>query len=212
MARLQAISQQFRVARLSTHEATQRAIVALAKREHAKVMAADPRPGGFTRYVDGMRGAREEAVKPNGVIVYEYQRLDLVVQFAMETLYDKSPVLSGAYRTGHTIFLDGQPVPNLAGWKPGDDVAISNYLPYSRKIEMGKMKMRVPGTDHVYQQAAQIVNARYGNVARVRFTYRAVVAGAHVPYAPVGTPNAHASRRGGEEQRNRFPALVITER
>jgi hypothetical protein len=123
MARLQAVSAQFRVARLSTAEATHRAIVGLAKREHAKVLASDPKPGGFTRYVDGRKGAREEAVKPTGVIVYEYQRLDLVVQLAMETLFDKSPVLSGAYRNAHTLFLNGVPVRNLAQWKAGDEVA-----------------------------------------------------------------------------------------
>lgn len=200
MARLQSISQQFRVARLSTAEATHRAIVALAKREHGRVMTTDPRPGGFTRYVDGRKGAREEAVKPTGVIVYEYQRLDLVVQLAMETLFEKSPVLSGEYRNRHTIFLNGQPVTNLAGWKPGDEVAISNYLPYARKIEMGKMKMRVPGTDHVYAQAAQIVKARYGNVASVRFTYRGISGGAVIGGRPGNTSEA------------RFPALVIKER
>lgn len=200
MARLQSVSAQFRVARLATAEATQRAIVALAKREHGKVLAADPKPGGFRRYVDGRRGAPEEAVKPLGVILYEYQRLDLVVQFAMETLFDKSPVLSGAYRTGHTIFLNGAPVPDLAQWKSGDEVAISNYLPYARKIEAGKMTMRVPGTDHVYAQAAQIVNARYGNVAKVRFTYRGITGG--------GIVGGAAGNKSGA----RFPALVITER
>lgn len=200
MARLQAVSERFRVARLSTHEATHRAIVALAKREHAKVLMTDPRPGGFTRYVDGRRGAPEEAVKPNGVIVYEYQRLDLVVQLAMETLFDRSPVLSGEYRNRHTIFLNGQPVRNLKNWKPGDEVAISNYVPYARKIEAGKMRMRVPGTDHVYQQAAQIVKARYGNVASVHFTYRGIGGGGIIGGRP------------GNRSEARFPALVIAER
>lgn len=200
MARLQAISSQFRVARLSTAEATHRAIVSLAKREHGKVMTSDPRPGGFTRFVDGRKGAREEAVKPNGVIIYEYQRLDLVVQFAFEALFDKSPVLSGAYRTAHTLFLNGAPAANLAAWKAGDDVAISNYVPYARKIEAGKMKMRVPGTDHVYAQAAQVVNARYGNVAKVHFTYRGISGGGSV------------GGRKGNRSDVRFPALVISER
>lgn len=198
--RLQAVSSQFRVARLSTIEATHRALVGLAKREHGKVLATDPKPGGFTRYVDGRKGAREEAVKPNGVIVYEYQRLDLVVHLAMETLFDKSPVLSGKYRTAHTLFLNGAPVRNLAQWKAGDEVAISNFVAYSRKIELGKMKMRVPGTDHVYEQAAQIVNARYGNVARVRFTYRGITGGGIV------------GGRDGNRSEVRYPALVITER
>lgn len=200
MARLQAVSAQFRVARLSTAEATHRAIVGLAKREHAKVLGSDPKPGGFTRYVDGRKGAREEAVKPNGVILYEYQRLDLVVQLAMETLFDKSPVLSGEYRNAHTLFVNGVPARNLAQWKAGDEVAISNFVPYSRKIEAGKMTMRVPGTDHVYAQAAQIVSARYGNVARVRFTYRGI-SGAGI-----------VGGRRGNRSAVRFPALIIEAR
>ena len=61
----------------------------------------------FTRNVDGREGASEESVRPDGVITYIYPRLDAVVQFAMEVLFDLSPVLSGEYRNSHTLFVDG---------------------------------------------------------------------------------------------------------
>lgn len=185
MARLKPVSEQFRIARRGTAVEVQRFIVATAKREHAKIMTTDPRPASFTRFVDGKAGAPEEDVGPTGTILYEYPRIDAVAEFALETLRKLSPVGSvgdkhpGLYRDSHMLFLNATPVDlaGLAAWKPGDEVSIANPLPYARKIEIGKMKMRVPGTDHVYQQAVQVVNGRFGNVAKARFTYRALAIG-----------------------------------
>jgi hypothetical protein len=184
-------------------------IAATAKRLHAEVMATDPRPTNFRRWVDGVEGAREERVKPSGIIQYRYSRLELVAQFAMETLFDKSPVGEpgdprpghpGFYRNNHIMYLNGVAVTNLKDWKAGDEIAIANAVPYSRVIELGKMKMRVPGTDHVYQQAEQIVKRRYGNVANIRFTFRGI-----------GGLQMVGGRLGNKSD-NRYPALVITER
>lgn len=197
MARAQSIAQSFKIAQQGTLEATRKLIVAVAKRAHGFVMETDPRPTSFTRYVDGKKGAIEETVKPTGVITYLYPRIDMVAQFAMETLFDKSPVLSGAYRNAHTMFLNGRAVTNLKDWQPGDEVSISNPLPYSRKIEVGSMIMRVPGTDRVYQQAVSIVNSRFGNQAKVVFTYRAVIGG---------------KQAGSSKRELRYPVLVISER
>ena len=166
------VSEQIRIAKQVTAEATQQLIVRVAKTEHAKVMAAAPRPGSFRRIVDGREGAPEEAVRPAGVIVYEYPRIDLVGQFALETLIAKSPFGrpdGGHYRDDHVLLLNGLKVASFAGWKRGDEAVIANTRPYARKIEFGDMKMRVPGTDHVYAQAAQVVNRVWGGVARVTF-------------------------------------------
>lgn len=197
MARTAGIGQQFRIATQATLEETRKQLVKVAKREHARVMETDPRPTTFQRFVDGRLGAVEESVKGNGVIHYVYPRLDIVAQFAMETLFDRSPVLSGEYRNAHQLFLNGTAVPNLKGWKSGDEVSISNPLPYSRKIEVGAMTMRVPGTSRVYQEAAKIVQGRFGNLAGITFTFRAVVGGAV---------------RGSKARDLRYPVLIITER
>lgn len=197
MARTAGIGQQFRIAQQATLEETRKQLIKVAKREHARVMGTDPRPTAFQRFVDGRLGATEESVKPDGIIHYVYPRLDIVAQFAMETLFDRSPVLSGEYRMAHQLFLNGSAVTNLKEWASGDEVSISNALPYSRKIEVGVMTMRVPGTSRVYQEAAKIVQGRFGNLASVTFTFRAI-GGRRV--------------RGSKSRDLRYPVLVITER
>lgn len=194
-------TQVFRVAARETIEETREALIATAKREHGRIMKTDPKPLRFIRTVDGVRGAREEVVKVDGRIQYVYPRLEEVVRFAIETLFDFSPVLSGDYRNGHQIFVDGVAVPNLKAWDGEGDVVICNYLPYARKIEVGKMRMRVPGSHHVYEQAEVIVAQRYGNAASIFFTYQGVMQGARVGRAG-----------GGNRAELRYPCLKIRSR
>ena len=235
MARLRSMAETFRVAMQETLAATHEALVSTAKREHARVMSAEPRPARFQRFVDGREGALEEAVKPTGIIVYRYPRIEAVVQFALETLFDLSPVLSGAYRNSHTLFVNQAPARNLKEWRPGMEVAITSTLPYSRKIEIGGMKMTVPGTDMVYQQARRKVMSRYGNQFKIDFTYRAVLGGASINQekaassgssfwlgndgtarAASGVLESRVAKKHGRLTHNRsnlrFPALIITER
>jgi hypothetical protein len=231
--RVQSIGETFRVAKQNCLTQMHRALVSTAKREHGRVMATDPRPASFTRIVDGHEGAPEEAVRPAGVIVYRYPRLELVAQYAMEVLFDLSPVLSGEYRNSHMLLVDGSPVASLKGWRPGQEIVISNTVPYSRKIEIGKMRMRVPGTDMVYQQARRKVMARYGNLAKVEFTYRGIVGGVQVnqaaagsfgqpwwlggaaPREATGTREIAIAKARGQTAHNRpnvrFPCLIIRE-
>ncbi len=182
-----------------TEAATKKAMIGIANREHRRILSTDPRPGRWRQFVDGVEGVPFDNVKGNGVIVVDYQRLDIVAQFAMETLFDLSPVDSGDYRMAHTLFIDDTAVTDLKAWEPDQEVSIANYLPYSRKIEIGAMVMRVPGTDHVYEQAEQIVRRRYGNIADIRFTFRGIVGGAMV-----------TGRAGGLSD-IRYPALVLSD-
>jgi len=190
----------FRIAARGTAEEVRKALIATAKREHARIMTTEPRPTRFTRKVDGRPGVAEDQVKAGGMIRYRYNRLDQIVQFALETLFDLSPVLSGEYRNAHSLFVNGVAAANLKEWDGTGEVVITNPLPYSRKIEVGSMTMRVPGSDHVYEQAAQIVRRRFGNRASITFTFRGIVAGA------TGMSRAH------NKSVNRYPALVIAER
>lgn len=221
MARDRAISLQFDAEIVRAVAASSADLAAFAKREHGKIMRADPRPSGFRRFVDGKEGAAEEAVKAFGVIEYHYQRLNEVVQFAMDTLFALSPVLSGAYRRSHTLFVNGGAVSDLKSWKPTDgEIYIVNPLPYARKIELGKQKMRVPGSDRVYQQAEQILKRRFGNIAAIKFTYRSVSDGSFYAAGDVAGPikrtakgrfarGSHARPGRALEQDARRPALYI---
>lgn len=191
----------FIVASQGAREEVQKQLVATAKREHARIMQTEPKPSRFTRTVDGVRGAREEQVRPDGTIIYVYPRLDEVVQVALETLFDLSPVVSGEYRLNHRLFVNGVEARNLAGWDGQGEIIISNSMPYSRKIELGKMTMRVPGSDHVYEQAEFALRQRFGNQAKIYFTFRGLMGGAVL-----------RGRQGGNKSDLRYPALEISER
>lgn len=188
---------------------TQQQIVATAKAANAKVMATPPKPLRMTRHVDGVLDAPEEAVKPGGVIVYDYDRLDLVVQFALDTLRQLSPVESGDYASSHVIMLNGTVVDNVSGWKPGDEITISNSQPYTRKIEIGDKGYRAHG--HVYEKSAHVVSRQYGNMASVSFTYRAAPPGAIQGWAARTKLSRKGSVRNRAEWLVNQPTLVIRE-
>lgn len=217
-ARVVSVAETFKVAMQATADATRRAIADTARREHGRVLTTDPRPISFTRIVDGVNGASEDAVRANGVIVYRYPRLEAVVAEAMDTLFRLSPVLIGEYRRLHVMFLNGQPVASLKGMSETDEVAITNTVPYARKIELGKMKMRVPGTDRVYQQAARKLRAKYGALVDIEYTFRAVIDGRQINQSKVSARRKGNNRKGPTTLREhnksdlRFPTIVIKAR
>lgn len=178
---LPAIREQFALARRSALAQATNGLAEFAKQANAAVMAFEPRPAGFIRTVDGITGAPEEAVKSNGVIVYEYQRLEVAVLAAMDVLRQVSPVESGAYRDAHTIYVNGEAqLQTLPTMTVEDDVAIMNLEPYARKIEVGHMTMKVSGTSHVYQHAQQVIAGRFGNQVKVTFEMREAPGGGYV--------------------------------
>lgn len=197
MTKQQLISQKFAVARANTAAETQKILVSVAKREHANVMKADPQPASFERFVDGSKGALEESVSEFGNITYVYARINEIVNYIMDTLFDLSPVLSGEYRQSHTIFLNGVAVTNLEAWKPNDVVTITNPMPYARKIEFGHMSMRVSGTTKIYERVRRRAKRRFGNIAKITFTHQQLS----------GVAVSHA--RGKPDYR--FPAIRIFE-
>lgn len=205
----------------------------IAKEQHAEVMRREPQPTGFTRIVDGRRGVTEESVKAGGVIIYIYERsqigferdirativrLDEIAQFALATLRSISPVGSGRdrhpglYRDSHKLFRNGYPVDDLSGWKDGDEISISNFVDYSRILEVGDGKFRLPL--NVYERAADVVGEKFGKDAKIEFTWRGIVASIQVAQNPsrrrgFGARNAGSTRQHNASQK-RFPTLVIT--
>lgn len=156
--------------------------------------------------------------RPNR-IEYRYSYADGVVQFALQTLRDKSPVGSGddphpgLYRDSHMVFVDGRGVQDVRDWRPGQTIHISNPEPYSRKIESGGMKMRVPG--HVYEFAVPIINARFGNSFNIKFVFMPVTFGSNQAWAErTGMQRAgrKMSTRARAEWLTRQPAIEITAR
>lgn len=103
------------------------------------------------------------------------EEMNEIVQFGLAHLRDNSPVGSGRdphaglYRDSHTLFVNGNDVKDLSAWLPGQEIEISNPVPYARLLEVGDDKVRVP--HNTYELAAQALQAKYGEVARIEFNY-----------------------------------------
>jgi hypothetical protein len=144
---------------------------------------------GHDTIVDGRRGAVPQDVRPDGTIVFDFELLDDLFDWIAEQLLNASPSLTGAYRQSHLFFADGEEI------KPGAIVPqASEYLfitdsPYAGKIERGQSDA---APDGVYQVIAALAARRFGNLARIRFTYRSIT--------------------GGRGRSDRRPAIVITVR
>lgn len=105
-----------------------------------------------------------------GVIVAEYRLVDDVLAWIMQTLRERSPVISGDYRKGHRLFADDTEVdadnPPLAS-----RYAFFNLVPYARKIEVGKTKSGrdfvIQVENKIYARTYQDAKAKFGNVAKI---------------------------------------------
>lgn len=157
----------------------------------------------------------------NQRVIYRYFNMVEIVAFAIETLKSFSPVGSGIdkhpglYRDSHLVFIDGHVVKDASNWQPGQQINISNPVPYSRKIEAGGFTLSVPG--HVYESAEPIISARYGNSVDIKFVFMPVRFGSVQDYAHSLAGQAAGARRGGSQKALRDwlvrqPALKITAR
>lgn len=125
-------------------------------------------------YVDGRRGAALETVKPTGVVVAEFELFGEVLEWIGAQLVLASPVRSGRYARSHILFADGVEVTAGAVQEGAGEYVFLNAQPYARKIERG-LSAQTP--DGVYQSMAAVARQRFGNVARISFTYRAMIGG-----------------------------------
>jgi hypothetical protein len=129
-------------------------------------------------YVDGTEGAALTSVKPDGVIRAEFHLFGDVLAWIATQLETHSPVLTGRYAKSHELFADGTQLDNPNNPPPADEYVFTNIQPYARKIERGKSSQ---APDGVYQAVATLAQRRFGNVAKITFSYRTVIGGERNP-------------------------------
>lgn len=160
-------------------------------------------------FVDGREGAALESVSPTGTIVAEFDLIDDMLIWIGTNLVQNSPVLTGRYSRSHVIVVDGTVLdagaPLPAVW---EEIVFLNTVPYARKIERG-LSPQAP--DGVYEGIATLASRRFGNMAKVRFSYRAPLFGMVDEWAST-TKMVVRSRKGAKkaEWLRRQPAVVIT--
>lgn len=174
-----------------------REVLAEAKETNRQVLGRVP---PYRAFVDGVAGASEDRVKPSGTIVYEFEMVDDVLIFIGGELRRVSPVRSGHYQASHSLFADGIEVPIGGAIPVASEYVFLSAVPYARKIEgmPGRKPLSKMAPKGVYGITAAKASRRFGNLARVRFSFQAPIGGAIVGEA------------AGNRSAGRVPAIVVT--
>lgn len=162
--------------------------------------------------VDGRPGAALETVKPDGVIIAEYDLLMEVFAWIGAQLVTSSPHRSGRYAASHVFLADGVEVDPAGAVPDATEYVFLNAQPYARKIDRG-LSSQAP--DGVYQAVAAMATRRFGNIARVYFGYRSLIGGDVGTWAASSRMATRAPSRnimGSAARRDwltRQPAIII---
>lgn len=161
----------------------------------------------YKTFVDG-RPADLSAARETSTILARWDLTPGVISYIDSLLANAGPVKTGAYRKSRVIYADGVEIDDPAQAVGAKEVMFMSLVPYARKIERGH-KGYAPGA--VYQAVAAIAAGRFGNVARIKFTYAE-------PEGAAPALRAWASKsaaRHGRKQRQqtvknlRQPAIVV---
>jgi hypothetical protein len=162
----------------------------------------------YQTFVDGRRSEALERVRPDGVIVAEFDLISELLGFVSQQLWVHSPIRTGRYQKSHRIFADGALVGEVANntralaapggrWTSGmvdaREWVFVSVAPYARRIERGWSRQ---APDGVYQAVAALARRRFASLARIQFSYRGV------------TGLSFPKRRSVTDTRQ--PAIVIT--
>jgi len=181
------------VANQQTAALTQAALVTAAQAARDRVIAEQSARSGFAptyrQVVDGVVGAPLTSVRPNGVIVFAWNYLSEVMANALEMAAERSPVQSGDYVRGLTLFADGieiargddgslglETVP--AGTRAAVIVATAAY---SRKLEVGLTQAGLPVVKqvplHFMQETSLILARMFRDQATISFGFTQMTVG-----------------------------------
>lgn len=167
MARIQTFAQDLQLATAGiSPQNIAAALAQFAKAELANVIASGEGSPNYDRYVNGALGADESTVVAPGPILYVFRWWDEIVEFALQTLIDLSPVQSGDYKKSWQVLVNGSVVSDFKNIPINATVMITNTQPYHRKIDVGHMKMSVP--PFIVEAGVGKVKGIFGNIVDVK--------------------------------------------
>ncbi|WP_020178084.1 hypothetical protein [Methylopila sp. M107] len=205
-------------------EAQSRQVAAYAREQLAEAQEINRQALGrvppHETVVDGRPGAPVDAVRPDGTIVFAFEMLDDLFNYIAEQLLLHAPVLTGAFRSSFVFLADGVEVETGAQYPAASEYVFLSPLPYAAKLERG---LSAQAPDGVFQVVATMAKRRFGNLAAVKFSYRAYGDEGFTAYIPA--PRLTTRNRQGRfasdgrdrsaqnrERSLRKPAIVIATR
>ncbi|WP_291209009.1 hypothetical protein [Hyphomonas sp.] len=161
-------------------------------------------------FVDGRAGAPLESVKPNGVVVFEFELVADVLLWIHTALKKHSPRFKGDYQTSHQLFADDVEVADIENPPSAREYVFLNEQPYARKIERGQSKQAPEG---VYEGIAALAKQRFGNVTSIGFGFREFPGGALLKWAAMRKPSrtgySRRARQAALRRDTRQPAIIV---
>jgi hypothetical protein len=182
------------------------ALVAFAQQQLDVAEQADTKVLGevpdHETFVDGSATDDLSSVRPDGVIVFDFDVLTLVVRWIEDQLITHSPVRTGRYKRSHRIFVDGAETDGV-GKIAGDvkEVVFAPLVPYARRIEEGWSKQTPDG---VYQVIAAMARHRFNGAIDISFGFREI--------AGLEESAPERQSRPNRPRDLRQPAIILTVR
>jgi len=157
------------------------ALARFAREELAEAIRSGEGSPNFRRYVNGIEGAPEGAVKAPGPIIYEFIWWEPVILFALAELQKRSPRKSGRFASSFIVIVGGKIIADFADVPAEAEVIITNFQPYVRKAEAGLLG--VPRR-RLFDGTKRLLNSRYGEVVQAETVFLSVGQGVHpaMPY------------------------------
>lgn len=176
-------------------------ILARAARAERDDLIAKRQASPFYRtLVDGREGVSEEMIRPGGAIIYRFNTLGQAALFGLAFARERSPVLSGAYRRGWVVAVNGKPWSmDLRDIPAHAEVVLVNAAPYGRKIDTGGQRTIGRGIAEATRQA---VMKRFPNItAGVTFMrLTGAMGGFQTPYVLKGNSRSQAVKHAARRQ------------
>lgn len=158
-------------------------LVSTAITARDRVLNGTPKPTGYRQIVDGADGAPLNAVRADGMIVFAWQYLGLIVAEILEMLIQAAPALTGDYIRSILLLADGVPANADAIGAGTKQVTLVPTVPYARRIEVGKRKDGSPFVVHAKPHLVETTTAAarrlYGTLVSIEFNHVELPGGGH---------------------------------
>ncbi|HTV69804.1 MAG TPA: hypothetical protein VMF90_14815 [Rhizobiaceae bacterium] len=176
-----------------------------ARQELHRVISSGQASTTYDRFVNGVKGVAEEAVRAPGPILYEFVNWPLVLRTVIGELQRRAPKRSGRYAAGFVALANGDLARDWSQIPPAAEVVIINVRPYTRKIESGGNRT---GARH-FEATTGSVARRFRGAFTFKIRFLNVGPGVHpeVPYRLRTNRGGRRGRRQGD--RLTYPAIII---
>lgn len=179
-------------------------LAAMAREALEDAQAAGEAPDLYVRSVNGRRGVPEQSVTMPGPIVYTFDWGPRAAAVALGQLQQRAPVLTGAYRSGFFVLVNGlQAEPEGAPF--GASIAVTNDKPYSRKVQVGSKGFS--DTRGMWDAAAAATQRLFPGVVRCRVVFIRLEGGYSLRRADRSRRRSRGLRSAGAELS--YPAIRI---